>query len=54
MNWKSNGITDFITESMEQVKIVSEVVSSNQNMHLSTSAEYCRHCTIVVINFIMM
>jgi hypothetical protein len=26
MNWKSNGITEFITEAMDQVKIVSDIV----------------------------
>jgi len=31
MNWKSNGITDFIADSMEQVKLVSEVVRTMKN-----------------------
>ena len=31
MNWKSNGITEFIADSMEQVKAVSEVVRTMKN-----------------------
>jgi len=28
MNWKANGITDFISEAMDQVKVVNEVVTT--------------------------
>ena len=31
MNWKSKGISDFIADSMEQVKAVSEVVHTMKN-----------------------